>query len=117
MLRRFMIEREIPGIGRRDARALGEVARVSNATLGRMSGVQWQESFVGADRTFCVYLADGEAAVREHARLAGLPVTRITEIPAVIDPATERRAATESVRRPPGPGAAGAPGDPARDAS
>jgi hypothetical protein len=40
------------------------------------------------DKTFCIYLADGEESVREHARLSGFPATRITEVRGVIDPMT-----------------------------
>jgi hypothetical protein len=101
MLRRFMIEREIPGIGLRSGVEMGEVARVSNQALARMTGVQWQHSYVGRDRTFCIYLADGEEALREHARLSGFPISRIVELPAVIDPATERQAAREAAQAQP----------------
>ena len=50
--------------------------------------IQWQESFVTADKTFCIYLAEDEAVIREHARLSGFPANVITEVKAVIDPAT-----------------------------
>jgi hypothetical protein len=90
MLRRFLIERSLPGVGRLPPADLGEAARRSNGALAKLTGVQWQQSFVARDRTFCVYLADSEAVIREHARLAGFPVDRITEIPDVIDPTTER---------------------------
>lgn len=93
MLRRFMIERDIPGVGAMTPAELGAAARRSNGALGRLSGVQWRESFVTRDKTFCVYLADSEEVVRAHARLSGFPATRITEITAVIDPTTERACA------------------------
>lgn len=50
--------------------------------------VQWVESYVAADKTFCVYLAKDEAVIREHARISGFPVSRITEVPKIIDPTT-----------------------------
>jgi hypothetical protein len=90
MLRRFLIERRLPGVGQLAPSELGEAARRSNGALAKLTGVQWQQSFVARDRTFCVYLADSEAVIREHARLAGFPVDRITEIPTLIDPTTER---------------------------
>ena len=52
--------------------------------------VQWQHSYVTADKTFCIYLAENEDAIRDHARLSGFPATKITEITQLIDPATER---------------------------
>ncbi len=50
--------------------------------------VQWVHSFVAKDRTFCVYLAEDEAAVHEHARLSGFPATRVFEVTGMIDPTT-----------------------------
>jgi Protein of unknown function (DUF4242) len=91
MLRRFMIEREIPDVGAMRPEELGEASRTSNAALAKLSSVQWQHSFVARDKTFCVYLADSEEAIREHARLSGFPANRITEIPTIIDPTTERQ--------------------------
>ena len=52
--------------------------------------VQWQHSYVAADRTFCVYLAEDEAVIRQHAEISGFPATRIVEITKVIDPSTAR---------------------------
>lgn len=90
MLRRFIIERDLPGVGRMGHAELGDAARVSNGALAKLSGVQWQHSYVAADKTFCVYLADSEEAIREHARLSGFPASRITEIARIIDPTTEK---------------------------
>ncbi len=93
MLRKFVIEREVPGIGGKDAAEMGEAAKVSNGALARLKGIQWQHSYVTADKTFCVYLAESEELIREHARLSGFPANRITEVTEVIDPATERQCA------------------------
>jgi hypothetical protein len=87
-MRRFMIEREIPGVGSMDAKGLRDASRTSNAALAKLEDVQWIESFVVADKTYCVYLAKDEEAIREHARLSGFPANRISEIKAKIDPAT-----------------------------
>jgi hypothetical protein len=88
-MRRFLIEREIPGVGSLDAKGLRDAARTSNEALAKLSGeVQWIESIVVADKTYCVYLANDEAAIQEHARLSGFPATRISEIKGKIDPAT-----------------------------
>ena len=87
-MRRFLIEREIPGVGGLDAKGLRDAARTSNEALAKLDDVQWLESFVVADKTYCVYLAKDEAAIQEHAKLSGFPATRISEIKAKIDPAT-----------------------------
>lgn len=88
-MKRYVIEREIPGVGRLDGRDLKQAAATSNDALARLNGrAQWQESFVADDKTFCVYLAEDEEAIREHARTSGFPASRITEIRRVMDPVT-----------------------------
>jgi len=88
-MRKFMIEREIPGVGRMSACELSDAARTSNGALAKLAPrVQWQQSYVTAGKTFCVYLAEDEEAIREHATLSGFPANVITEITGVIDPST-----------------------------
>lgn len=89
LLKRFMIEREIPGIGQMTPAELGGASRTSICAIDQLPGqVQWQHSYVADDRTFCIYLAEDEAAVRKHSELSGIPATRIVEIPTMIDPLT-----------------------------
>ena len=88
-MKRFLIERHIPGVGSLDRAALKGLAATSNEAIVKLSGrVQWVHSHIAADNTFCVYLADSEEHVREHSRLAGFPITRVNEIVTVIDPMT-----------------------------
>jgi hypothetical protein len=88
-MKRYVIEREIPGVGGLDDEGLKKAAATSNAALAKLSGkAQWVQSFVVEDKTFCIYLADGEASVQEHARLSGFPASRVTEVRGVIDPMT-----------------------------
>jgi hypothetical protein len=54
--------------------------------------IQWVESYVAADKTFCVYLAKDEDVIKEHAKLSGFPATKITEVRKMIDPTTEHAA-------------------------
>ncbi|MBB5519331.1 DUF4242 domain-containing protein [Amphiplicatus metriothermophilus] len=91
MLRKYVIERDIPGVGDLGPTQLGEAASKSNAALGKLRGIQWQHSYVTRDKTFCIYLAESEEAIREHSLLSGFPVARITEVSGVIDPSTERK--------------------------
>ena len=92
-MRKFIIERELPAIGSAERAALRDAAQKSNATLKELgSDIQWVESYVAADKTFCVYLARDEEIIREHARRSGFPANKITEIRRMIDPST----ATES---------------------
>ena len=88
-LRKFIIERDIPKVGGFDRKQLKGAAAKSNAALDQLApDVQWVESFVADNKTFCVYLAKNEAAIRKHAEISGFPATKITEIKRMIDPTT-----------------------------
>ena len=64
-------------------------AATSNEALAKLPGkVQWMQSYVVDDKTFCIYLADSEASVQEHARLSGFPANKVTEVRTIIDPMT-----------------------------
>ena len=90
-MRRFIIEREIPEIGSAERDALRAAAQKSNAVLAELApDIQWVESYVAADKTFCVYLAKDEAIIRKHAEMSGFPATKITEANKIIDPTTAR---------------------------
>jgi hypothetical protein len=88
-MKKYIIERDVPGIGQMNATELCGAAQTSNAALAKLAPrVQWQHSYVTGDKTFCVYLAEDEAAVREHAKLSGFPANVITEVSSIIDPTT-----------------------------
>ncbi len=90
-MKRYIIEREIPGVGGLSAQQLQGTAAKSNDALAKLGGkAQWIHSYVAGNKTFCVYLAADEAAVREHARISGFPANVVTEISTVIDPTTAR---------------------------
>lgn len=89
MLKRYMIERDLPGVGSLKSEELGGAAGKSNAALAQIPGVQWEHSYVAGDKTFCVYLAENEDRIHEHAEKSGFPATRVTEIGSIIDPTTE----------------------------
>lgn len=90
-MKRFVIERQIPAVGTFNAEQLRDAATVSNRALAQLAPrVQWEHSYVAADKTFCVYLAEDEAVVREHAKLSGFPADVVTEIRGTIDPTTGR---------------------------
>ena len=88
-MKRYMIERDIPGIGEFSLTELCGAARASNQTLASIGPeIQWQHSYVAGDKTFCVYLAESEDEIRKHADLSGIPFAKITEVPQIIDPLT-----------------------------
>lgn len=87
MLKKYVIEREVAGIGTQDDPGYRAIARQSCATLNRLgSDIQWVESFVVDDKTYCVYLARDEDIIREHALQSGFPANRIAEVRRVLDP-------------------------------
>ncbi|MGB0084985.1 MAG: DUF4242 domain-containing protein [Rhodomicrobiaceae bacterium] len=89
-MRKFIIERSIPAVGSLEREQLRQAAGKSNAALKELgTDIQWIESFVAADKTFCVYLAKDEAIIQRHAEISGFPATKITEIRRMIDPTTE----------------------------
>ncbi len=88
-LKRFVIERDLPGIGGSSADDLAGATATSNAALAQLAPrVQWEHSYVAGDKTFCLYLAEDEEAIREHSRISGFPATVITEVKTMIDPTT-----------------------------
>ena len=87
MLRKYVIERNISGIGKEPYEALCDVAQRSNQVLDELgTGVQWLHSYVANDKTYCVYLASDEALIREHAQRAGFPADAVVEVQSVLDP-------------------------------
>jgi Nickel responsive protein SCO4226-like len=88
-MKRYVIERDLPGVGAMNGAQLKDAAATSNAALAKLAGkVQWDHSYVVDNKTFCIYLAENEAVVREHAKLSGFPATKVTEVKTVIDPLT-----------------------------
>ena len=89
---RFVIERDIPEIGSADRDALRGASQKSNSVLANMKkdskNIQWEHSYVTADKIFCVYLADTEALILEHANESGFPASRVSRVINVIDPVT-----------------------------
>jgi hypothetical protein len=92
-LRKFIIERDIPAVGSLEREQLSGAAAQSNKVLRELGpDIQWVESYVAADKTFCVYLAKDEDVIRKHAEISGFPATKITEVTKMIDPTTEKAA-------------------------
>ena len=92
---RYVIEREIPDAGKLTISDLKGASIKSCAVLLKLGpSIQWVRSFVTDDRIYCEYIAPNETMVREHARQAGLPADRVSEVRTIIDPTT-----AESPRR------------------
>ena len=86
---KFVIERDIPGAGQLTAGDLKAISQKSCGVLDRLGpSIQWIHSYVTDDRIYCVYQAEDEAAIRQHAELGGFPANRVSRVRTVIDPAT-----------------------------
>ena len=88
-LKRYVIERDIVGIGAMSSEELCGASKTSNQALAQLAPrIQWEHSYVAGDKTFCIYISDNEALIEEHAERSGFPATKITEVRKMIDPVT-----------------------------
>ncbi len=85
---KYVIEREIQGIGSRSEEEYKATAKKSQGIIDEMEGIQWVQSYVVDDKIYCVYIAKDEETIRDHARRGGFPCNSISEITTVIDPTT-----------------------------
>lgn len=89
MLKKYLIERNVPGVGNSKSAEFERMTGTSNEVLQKLGpDIQWKESFVTGDKVYCVYLAKDENIIREHAKLGGFPADKISEITTVLDPTT-----------------------------
>lgn len=88
-LQRFIIEREMPGVGTLEREQIRAGVSKSKDVMRQLGpDIQWMHSYVTDDGTFCVYLAKDEAMIRKHAEMAGIPVTRIVQVRTIADHTT-----------------------------
>ena len=83
----YVVERDLPGAGQLTETELHTIATKSNSVIADMKPrVQWVQSYVTADKIYCVYRADDADAVRDHARAGGFPANVVAEVASVVDP-------------------------------
>ena len=86
---KFVIERDMPGVGKLGKDELRGASQKSCGVLAKLGPqVQWVESFVTDDKIYCVYIAPDEESIRKHAQMSGFPANRISRVKAKIDPTT-----------------------------
>ena len=86
---KYIIERDIPGAGKLTTEELQQISQKSCYILNDMGPqIQWLESFVTADKIYCIYIAPDEATIRTHAERGEFPANSIAEIKTIIDPTT-----------------------------
>jgi hypothetical protein len=84
---KYVIEREMPGVGDASAEDLRDASQTSCNVLTEMgTEIQWVQSYVTGDKIYCIYIAPNEDMIREHARRGGFPANKISEIKSIIDP-------------------------------
>ena len=86
---KFMIERDLPGAGKLSSDELRAISQKSNEVLDSLAGrAQWLQSYVTDEKLFCVYIADDEATVQDHANGGGFPCNAVRRVRTIIDPTT-----------------------------
>lgn len=86
---KYVIEREVPGVGNLSARDQKAAALNSTRALRELGpDIQWLHSYVSENGTHCVYIAANEELIAEHAKRSGFPVTKITQVKTMFDPVT-----------------------------
>jgi hypothetical protein len=86
---KFIIEREIPDVGKLSGAELHAISQKSCGVLNQMGPkIQWLQSYVTGDKIYCVYIAPDEKTVREHAQQGGFPANRVSRVMSMIDPTT-----------------------------
>jgi hypothetical protein len=86
-MKKYVIERDLPGAGKLSQVELDAASKKSREALASLkANVQWVQSYVTDDKIYCVYLAESEDAIRNHAKAAGLPATRIAPVKTILDP-------------------------------
>ncbi len=84
---KYVIEREMPGVGQAPMQAHCEGGKKSKSVLKELGpDIQWVESYVTDDKIYCIYIAPNEELIRKHAEKAGIPASRISEVRMVVDP-------------------------------
>ena len=86
---KYVIERDIPGIGNATDEEVLAISQKSCSVLNQLGPtIQWLHSYVTADKIYCVYIAPDEKMVREHAEQGGFPANCVSEVKSMIDPTT-----------------------------
>ena len=83
----FVIERDIPNVHQLNDEELRVVSLKSIESLHSLGPqIQWLHSYVTENKIYCVYLAPDEGTIQEHARLTGIPASRVSAVRRLLDP-------------------------------
>lgn len=86
---KYVIEREMPGLGKMTSGQLRVASQTSCGVLSNLGPqIQWVHSYITADKMYCVYNAPNEEMIREHAKQGGFPASSVSKVSVIIDPTT-----------------------------
>lgn len=86
---KYVIERDLPGAGNLTPEQLQGISQKSCGIVRSLGPkIHWVHSYVTQDKIYCVYIADNEEMIHEHAKQGGFPANRISEVKRMIDPTT-----------------------------
>ena len=86
-MKKFVIERNLPGAGNMSTEELHALSKTSNDVIEKMEKpYTWVQSYITGDKIYCVHIAESENEIREHANMGQFPINTISEVRTIIDP-------------------------------
>lgn len=83
-MKKFIIRREIEGASNIPEENLKQIGEKSEGVLTSMrnegKNIEQEHSYIAGDNVFCVYNAESEQLIKEHADRAQVPANEITQI-------------------------------------
>jgi hypothetical protein len=84
---KFVIEREIPGVGEMTSDQARQSAQQSLSVLKDLGPqIQWLHSYITDNKVYCIYWAPSAEIIQEHAARCGVPANRISAVRRLMDP-------------------------------
>ena len=91
-MKTYLIQRNVPGAKKLTPEQLKQLSQKSCDVLDQLGPqIQWQHSYVTGDNLWCIYKAESEELLYEHARRGGFPINAVHEVVTMISPATAER--------------------------
>jgi Protein of unknown function (DUF4242) len=88
-MKKFVVERNLPGAGNLSPDELQVISQTSCEAVSVLGQpYRWIQSFITNDKIYCIHIAESEDVVREHAKVGKLPINTISEVKTIIDPLT-----------------------------
>lgn len=88
-MKKFVVERHLPGAGNLTPEELQQISKTSLEVVAQIGEpYYWMQSFITEDKIYCIHIAESEASVRKHSKMANFPINTISEVKAIIDPLT-----------------------------